>query len=64
MTMHKLENLIFSLVLVFMFFTSCNGQTSKNQTTTNKNSTIKKEQSPKNCSNFGNKVRECSLPAS
>jgi len=47
MTTYKLKNPIFSLLLVSMFFTSCNGQTSTNQTTNNKNSTTKKEQHPK-----------------
>ena len=47
MTTYKLKNPIFSLLLVSMFFTSCNGQTSTNQTTNNTNSTPKKEQQPK-----------------
>jgi ligand-binding sensor domain-containing protein len=47
MTTCKLKNSIFSLLLVSMFFTSCNGQTSTNQTTKNINSTTKNEQHPK-----------------
>ena len=36
-----------------MFFTSCNGQTSPNQSTNNKTSTIKEEQHPKMVRTFG-----------
>jgi ligand-binding sensor domain-containing protein len=45
--MFNLKNPIFSLLLVSIFFTSCNRQTSKNQTPNNTNSTIKKEQHSK-----------------
>ena len=47
MRTYRFKNSIFSLLLVSMFFTSCNGQTSTNQTTNNTNSTNKKEQHPK-----------------
>ena len=47
MTMFKLKNPIFSLLLVSLFFTFCKGQTSTNQATSNINSTPKKKQHPK-----------------
>jgi ligand-binding sensor domain-containing protein len=47
MTKYKLKNSIFSLLLVSMFFTFCNGQTSTSQTINNTNSTTKKEHHPK-----------------
>jgi ligand-binding sensor domain-containing protein len=47
MTMYKLTNPVFFLLLASMFFTSCNGQTSTSQSTNNTNSTTKKEQHPK-----------------
>ena len=47
MTTYKLKNPIFSLLLVSISFTYCNGQTSTSQTTNNINSTTKNEQHPK-----------------
>jgi ligand-binding sensor domain-containing protein len=47
MTIYKLKNSVFSLLMVSMFFTSSNGQTSTKQTINNKNSASKKEQHPK-----------------
>lgn len=47
MRTYRFKNSIFFLLLVFMFFISCNGQTSTNQTANNTNSTPKKEQHPK-----------------
>jgi len=47
MRTYRFKNSIFSLLLVSMFFTSCNGQTSTNQTTNNTNSANKKEEHPK-----------------
>lgn len=55
MTTYKLKISIFSLLLVSIFFTSCNGQTSTNQTTNNKTSTPKKEQRPKIVRTLGTK---------
>lgn len=46
MTPYKLKNPFISLLLVSMFFTSCNGQTSATQQN-DTNSTTKKEQHPK-----------------
>lgn len=47
MTTYKLKISISSILLVSLFFTSCKGQISTNQTTNNKTSTTKKEQHPK-----------------
>lgn len=47
MTTYKLKNPIISLLLVSIFFTSCNGQSSINKTYNNANSTNKTEQHPK-----------------
>ncbi|MBK8110800.1 MAG: hypothetical protein IPK46_10980 [Saprospiraceae bacterium] len=47
MTAYKLKNTVLSLLLVPMFFTSCNGQASTNQTTNNTYFTNNKEQHPK-----------------
>ncbi|MBK6622651.1 MAG: hypothetical protein IPG32_17925 [Saprospirales bacterium] len=47
MTTYKIKNPIISLLLVFIFFTSCNGQTSTSKTTNNINSTDTTEQHPK-----------------
>jgi ligand-binding sensor domain-containing protein len=47
MTTHKLKNSIFSLLLVSILFTSCNGQIPTTTTTNNTNSIPKKEQHPK-----------------
>lgn len=47
MTTYKLKNPIFFILLVSIFFTSCNVQTSTNQTKNNTNSTNKTEQHPK-----------------
>lgn len=47
MRTYRFTNSIFSLLLGSMFFTSCNGQTSTNQTINNINLTNKKEQHPK-----------------
>lgn len=47
MTTYKLKNPIISLLLVSIFLTSCNGQTSTNQTKNNTNSINKTEQHPK-----------------
>ncbi len=47
MTTYKLKNPIISILLVSIYFTSCNGQTSTNQTKNNTNSTSKTEQHPK-----------------
>lgn len=60
---YKLRNPIFSLLLVPMFFTSCNGQTSTSQTTNNVNSNTKNEQHPKIVRTFGTKseVVRCEL---
>jgi ligand-binding sensor domain-containing protein len=44
MIKYKLKHQIISLLLVSMFITSCNGQTSTNQVINNTNSTPKKEQ--------------------
>ena len=55
MTRYKLKISIFSLLLVSLFFTSCNGQTSTNQTTNNKTSNPKKEQHPKIARTLGTK---------
>ena len=55
MTRYKLKISIFSLLLVSLFFTSCNGQTSTNQTTNNKTSILKKEQHPKIARTLGTK---------
>ncbi len=46
MTTHKLKNAIISSLLVSIFFTSCKGQISTNQTTSDTNSIPKKEQHP------------------
>ena len=47
MTTYRFKNPIFSLLLVSIFFTSCNGQTSTSQTINNINSNNKTEQHPK-----------------
>jgi streptogramin lyase len=47
MTTNRFKNPIFSFLLVSMFFTSCYGQTSTNQTTNSENSKTKKKQYPK-----------------
>lgn len=47
MTTCKFKNPIFSLLLVSIFLTSCDGQILTNQSTNNINSTNKKEQHPK-----------------
>jgi ligand-binding sensor domain-containing protein len=47
MTTYKLKNLIFYLLLVSIFFTSCSGQNATNHTSNNTSSTTKKEQHPK-----------------
>ena len=47
MTTYKLKSPIISLLLVSIFFTSCNGQSSTNQTKNNANSTNKTVQHPK-----------------
>jgi len=63
MTMYKIMNPIFSLLLVFIFSTSCNGQTSINKTTNNINSTDTTEQHPKIVRTMGTKseVVHCEL---
>lgn len=55
MTTYKLKSPIFSLLLVSIFFTSCNGQTSTSQTTNNINSSTKNEQHPKIVRTLGTK---------
>lgn len=55
LTTYKLKNSIFSLLMASMFITFCNGQTSINQTTNNKNSNTKKEQHPKIVRTMGTK---------
>ena len=55
MTTYKLKISISSILLVSLFYTSCKGQTSTNQTTNNKTSTTKKEQHPKIVRNLGTK---------
>ncbi len=63
MTMYKIIDQFFSLLLVFIFFTSCNGQTSTNKTTNNTNSTDTTEQHPKIVRTMGIKseVVHCEL---
>jgi ligand-binding sensor domain-containing protein len=47
MKVHNLKNNIFSLLLVPIFFTACNGQTSPSRATNNINANPKTEQHPK-----------------
>jgi ligand-binding sensor domain-containing protein len=53
MATYKFKHPIFSLLLVSMFFTSCNGQISTNQPINNTNSNTKKEEHPKIVRTFG-----------
>ncbi len=63
MTMCKLKNPIFSVLLMSLFFTSCNGQASKNQSTSNTISTDTTEQHPRIVRTMGTKseVVHCEL---
>lgn len=61
--MYKIINSIFSFLLVFIFFTTSNGQTSTSKTTNNINSTDTTEQYPKIIRTMGTKseVVHCEL---
>ena len=55
MTTREIKNLLFSLLLVSLFSTSCNGQISTSQATNNINSLTKNEQHQKIIRTFGTK---------
>lgn len=63
MTTCEINNLLFSLILMSIFSTSSNGQTSTSQSTNNINSHTKNEQHPKIVRTFGtkNETLRCEL---